>query len=203
MAPPKESNILKIVKEDILRVLGEKKEKKVSVKFIDSEIDVSDVFLQKAIKELEREGLIQSFQDYILLTEKGKSEAGKIMEKHLILEKYFKTTRTGEEAHKMAHLLEHYISTEVLNDIKELSTLKAESVPLIKFELNRKGVIGDIDFSDYELFERVVSMGVFPGEKIRIINKIPNGVIVNIKNKKFAIGRDIAERIKVLEYEKS
>ena len=107
MIPPKESNILKIVKEDILRVLGEKKEKKVSVEFIDSEIDVSDVFLLKAIKELEREGFIQSFQDYILLTEKGKSEAGKITEKHLILEKYFKTTRTGEEAHKMAHLLEH------------------------------------------------------------------------------------------------
>jgi len=45
-------------------------------------------------------------------------------------------------------------------------------------------------------------MGIYPGEKIRITNKIPDGVIIEIKNKKFVLGKDIAKEIEVLEYGK-
>ena len=44
-------------------------------------------------------------------------------------------------------------------------------------------------------------MGIYPGEKIRIIRKIPNAVIIEVDNKKFALDRDIACHIKVLKNE--
>lgn len=194
----KDPNILKIVKEDILRIVGEEKSKEVPLKAVKSEIKASDLFVFEAIRELEKEGLIRSRKNFLLLTRTGEDRAKDIIKKHLVLENYFKKARSKKEAHKAAHILEHYVSQEVIDNLKKLSTLRKESIPLRKFGFNREGLIGDIVFSDYGLFERIVSMGIFPGERIKITNDIPNGIIVNIGNKKFAIGRDIAKGIKVL-----
>ncbi len=42
-------------------------------------------------------------------------------------------------------------------------------------------------------------MGIHPGEKIKMINEIPNCIIVVVKNKKFVLDKDIAKEIKVLK----
>ena len=199
----KESDILKIVKEDILRILGEEESKKTSLESIELEIKVSNLFLFKAVEELEKEDLIESKGDFISLTKEGEQKAKNIIKKHLVLESYFKKTRGEREAHEAAHILEHYVSKEVVDDIKKLSTLKKEGVPLTKFEIKKEGIITDIMFSDYELFERIVSMGMYIGEKIRITNKIPNAIIIALENKKFALDKDIAKGIKVLKYERA
>lgn len=199
----KESDILKIVKEDILRILGEEESKKTSLESIKLDIKVSNLFLFKAVEELKKEGLIQSQGNFILLTKEGQEEAKNIIKKHLVLENYFKKTRSEREAHEAAHILEHYVSKEVVDDIKELYTFKKEGVPLTEFEIKKEGIITDIMFSDYELFERVVSMGMYIGEKIRITNKIPNAIIIALENKKFALDNDIAEGLRVLAYERT
>ena len=127
----KKSNILKIVKEDILRILGERKGK-VSLDIIKEEIKVSFPFIYDAIEELKREGLIKSQQSFFRLTEKGQGNAKDILKKYLIFENYFKKSRTENEAHKIANILEHYVSKEVLNNIKKLSTLKEKGIYLTK-----------------------------------------------------------------------
>ena len=118
----------------------------------------------------------------------------------MILENYFKRSRSTIEAHTAAHIIEHYISGEVINNIKKLSTLKKGGVPLTKFGLNKEGLIAEITFSDFRLFERAVSMGIFPGEKIIVQSEIPQGIIIKIKNKKFALDRSIAKGIEAVEY---
>ena len=60
----KKSNILKIVKEDILRILGERK-RKISLDIIKEEIKVSYSFVSEAIEELKKGGLIQSQQIFL------------------------------------------------------------------------------------------------------------------------------------------
>ena len=197
----KESDVSKIVKEDILRILGERKEK-VSLKSIRAKIKVSHSFMYKAIKSLEEEDLIFVEKEFIGLTKKGQDKAKDIVKKHLVLENYFKETRSKREAHQAAHLLEHYVSEEVINNIKKIFTLKKEGVSLIKFRSNKEGLITDIPSSDYKLFERMVSMGILPGEVIEVINTIPAGVIIKINNKKFVLDKSIAKKIKVLEYER-
>ncbi|MCZ2845532.1 MAG: FeoA domain-containing protein [Candidatus Bathyarchaeota archaeon] len=198
----KESGILKIVKEDILRILAERKGK-VSLDIIKEEINVFYSFVSEAIKKLEKEGLIQSQQGFFELTERGGKKAKDILRKYLVLENYFKRIRTEKEAHEIGHILEHYVSKEVFNNIKKLSTFKGKGIPLTKLKLHKEGLITDIMISDNELFERIVSMGIFPGEKIVITNEVPNSIIVKIKNKKFALDKHIAKEIKVLEYGKS
>ena len=194
----KESDISKIVKEDILRILGERKVK-VSLESIEFEIKVSHSLLSKTIKSLEEENLVKVEKGLIRLTKKGREESKVIVNKHQVLENYFKEKRSEREAHRAAHLIEHYISEEVLNNIKKINTLNKEGIPLVKFGLKKEGLITDIMFSDYKLFERLVSMGILPGEKIEITNRIPNGVIVKTNNKKIVLDKIIAKEIKVLE----
>lgn len=201
-----ELDILKIVKEDILEVVG-RENKRIPLEFIQMEVAVSKSFVSRAVKELEKEGLIRFYLDtgtskeYIGLTEEGKVKANVIIEKHSILEKYLKERRSEEEAIKATHIIEHYVSSEVIENIKKLSTLKRKSVSLIEFE-QEKGLIADIN-PNIELFERLISMGICPGETIRIAGKIPGGIVIEINNKKFVLAKEIAKEIEILEYEKS
>ena len=188
------TDTLKIVKEDILRILGEEKE--ATVESIKSEVNVSDRYISRAVKELEEDGLINS-NKFISLTKKGEENTKDIVKKHLVIEDYFKE-KNKKDAHKVAHILEHYISREVIDNLKKISTFKNEGISLTHLEIDKEGVIADIAFSDYEVFERVVSMGIFPGEKIMLTNKIRDGVVVEIKNKKFALSKDLAKKIKVI-----
>ena len=55
----KEPDVLRIVKEDILEVLGREKNK-VLLKSMNLEVKVSSFFVSKAIKELEKENLIKT-----------------------------------------------------------------------------------------------------------------------------------------------
>jgi len=197
----KEPDILKIVKEDVLRILCERR-KKTPLEIMKDEIKVAHALISEALEELERDGLIAIQKNFISLTGMGQESAKNILEKHFVLENYFKKTGSKIEAHTAAHILEHYVSGEVINNIKKLSTLKMEGVPLTKFELKEEGMITDITFSDYKLFERIVSMGIFLGEKITITNEISHGVVVKIRNKKFALDKIIAEEIKVVECER-
>ena len=194
----KESDILKIVREDILIILGERKEK-VSLESLKAEIKVSHSFVFRVIKELEEKDLIQVEKNFVRLTRIGQDEAKDILTKHLVLKNYFKNTADEKEARRKADILEHYISEEVIKNIKKLHTLKKKGIPLTKFNLHEEGLIADITTPSNELFERIVSMGIFPGEEIKITNKIPNAVVVKIKNRKFALDENIAKEIKVIE----
>lgn len=195
--------MLKIIKEDILRILGQEENKKVSLESIKSEIKVSNLLIIRAVEKLEKKGLIRQEKGFLKLTKSGQEKARSIVEKHLILENYFRETRSKKEAHKTAHILEHYVSGEVVKIIKKLSIYKGKGVPLTEFDLYQESLITDIVVSSSKIFERIVSMGIFPGNKIRLTNKIPNGIVVKIKNKKFALDKDIAKKIMVLKHEMS
>ena len=198
----KKSDILRIVKEDILEVVG-RENKRIQLELMKLEVTVSYYYVSEAVKELKKEGLIKvsldkkTKKEFIQLTEKGKIKAEAIIKKHSVLEKYFREKRKSKsEAIEATNILEHYISTEVIRIIEKLSTLKKEGNPLT--ELRRKeGLITDINLG-VGLFERIISMGIYPGERIKVASKIPNGIIVEIKNKKFALDNKIARQIKVL-----
>ena len=96
------------------------------------------------------------------MTPSGEDEAQDILKKHLILEKYFKERRSDIEAHRISHIIEHYISGEVVDNIKKLETYKSKGIPMSEYK-KAKGLITDIAVEE-QLFERIISMGIFPGE---------------------------------------
>jgi len=194
----KEPGILTIVKEDVLRILAENNDR-VPVKLLKSDIKVSGYFIDKAVRDMAREKLVLSEGQFIRLTDEGKVEAGDILKKHLTIEKYFEDLKSKKEAHRISNLIEHYISEEVMENLKKLSTFKEKGLSLVKFD---KGgcLITDI-VSGNDFFERLISMGIFPGEKIEIIKDLPNGIIFRIRNKKVFISDKIAESIRALAYD--
>ena len=194
----KEFDILKIVKEVILRILGEKKDK-VSLESVKAKIKVSHSFVSKAIEDLKKENLIRIEKDFVILTKIGEAKARGIVRKHLVLENYFKKTKNEEEAHEVAHILEHYVSEEVIKNIKKLSTFKERGIPLTKSKLGKESLITDITITDNDQFERMVSLGIFPGNKIILMNEISGGIVIKVKNKKFALSKILAKEINVLE----
>jgi Mn-dependent DtxR family transcriptional regulator len=194
-------NILKIVKEDILRILSEKS-KPVSLDILKKKIKVDHPIILKVIEELEKNNVIKNHGNLILLTQLGQENSKPILKKHLVIEDYLKKTRSAINAHVAANIIEHYVSREVINNLKKISTLRKKGRPLTRFNLNKEGIIVEIAFSDYKLFERVVSMGLFPGEKIIVINKVLNRIILKLREKKIALDNNIAERIKAVNYGK-
>ncbi|MBN1225917.1 MAG: FeoA domain-containing protein [Deltaproteobacteria bacterium] len=193
-------DVLKIVKEDVLRILAERSEK-VSLEFIKAEIKVASSIVSKVIEILQGENLISTENGFIMLTTNGLVQAAEIVEKHLVIEEYFKARRNKKEAHEIANLLEHSISKEVLENIKKLSTLKKRGISLINFGLNKNGLITSIPSSDYKLFERMISFGILPGHLIKVTHEVPDGVIVKMGNQEIILDRVIAKGIKVLEHE--
>ncbi|MBN1644553.1 FeoA domain-containing protein [Candidatus Woesearchaeota archaeon] len=189
------------MQEDALRILCEKN-KNISLEFLKNEINVAQLILSEALKELQKKNLITIQENSISLTEMGQKRAKTILEKHLALENYFEKTESKIEPHTAAHIIEHYVSREVISNIKKLSNLKKGGIPLTQFELDKEGLIAEIVFSDYKLFERAVSMGIFPGEKIIVLSVIPSGIVLKINHKKFALDRSIAKGIKAVEYGK-
>jgi len=191
------SEVLEIVEEDILRITGEEN-KQISLKFLKSKIKVSDFFFHKVVKKLGKEGLIYLKPNFLGLTKGGRERAKDIIEKHMVVENYFKKTRDEKEAHQAAHILEHYISKEAIKNIKKLSTFRKEGSSLVEFVPGRETMISDIIFSDFSLFERIISVGIFPGQRIKITKKTPDVFIIKVNNKKFALDKNIATGINVL-----
>jgi Fe2+ transport system protein FeoA len=89
----------------------------------------------------------------------------------------------------------------VIDNIKKLTTLKGKGTPLIEFN-QRRGMISDISVG-IGLFDRIISMGIYPGEEITVVNKTPSGVIFKVKNKKFFFNKEIAKKIHVIKDEKN
>jgi Mn-dependent DtxR family transcriptional regulator/Fe2+ transport system protein FeoA len=197
----KKPDISRIINEDILRILGEQKGK-VPLRYLKTKIRVSSSSISEAIMSLQKEDLVAAENGSIGLTKKGRDAAKDIVKKHRWLEKYFQEGRSTRDAHRSAHLLEHHISMAVINNLKRIATLKKEGVPLTRFGF-RKGVVTDITLSDYKLLERLISMGIIPGEVVEVTHEIPSGVVVTINNKQIVVDKTIANEIKVLEYEPS
>jgi len=89
-------DILKIVKEDVLRILHERSEK-TSLEIMEDEIKVAHPIITRALEELERDDLITIQEHFILLTELGQKSAKNIVKKHFVLENYFEKTRSSKK----------------------------------------------------------------------------------------------------------
>ncbi len=191
----------RILEEDILRALGEKK--KAQIKSLSTEIQSPYSTTSDTAEELKKKNLIRIEGGFASLTAEGEKKADDLLRKHIAVENYFKKTRDKDEAHRIAHISEHHISEEAIRNIEKLYALKGTREPLTRLGLHEAGVIVDITVSDSKLFERIVSMGIFIGEKVTVVGKISDNVIIKVGNKKFVVDKDIANHIMVVQNEEN
>lgn len=195
-----------IVKENILRVMLEEpsrskdigKVRELSKEFIilgSWQIDL-DVYFMEVLDDLQVAGLLTINQNQVSITKDGLIEAANILSKHQAIEKFFMKDLDKNEAHIAAGILEHFISKEVLENMNRIRSLEENGIELVNFTSD-EGIITALIIDDTQLFERMVSMGICPGERIKIIAKVAAGFIVKLKHTQIAIDNSLCNKILV------
>ncbi|MBM3234065.1 metal-dependent transcriptional regulator [Candidatus Pacearchaeota archaeon] len=115
-------------KEDYLKVIYElKKARSID---ISRELGISKPSVSEMLRKLAKLKLVK-FKPYskVSLTARGRREAGKIIKKHEIIEKF--AGKIGHKnPHQEAHILEHYFSDNMIKHLDNfLSEKKPETLP--------------------------------------------------------------------------
>ena len=159
-----------------------------------------DEFFMAGVRELQENGMV-TINDkgvrQISLTEKGRTIAKPVFSRHTAIEKYLQRDFDIEKSHRAAHILEHMISEEVIENMRRISSIEDNGVSLLEFT-STDGIITALKIDDTQLFERIISMGVCPGQRIKIVAKVSAGLIVKLKHTQIAIDSSICDNIKVI-----
>ncbi len=182
-----------------------------------SEIDVS------ILKELERQGFIEVHGDKLKLTDKGEELGRKIIRLHRLTERLlFDILGMEEEIYeKAACSLEHVVTEELEEAICTLlghpkicphgkpippgrccvnheKLVKRIVYPLNELYPGDEGKLSYIYSRSPELVNRLMSLGLIPGRRIKVLKKFPS-YIVQVGNTQIALDEEIAKNIYVIK----
>ena len=88
------------------------------------------------------------------------------------------------------------MSSEFIVGDKDLSEDLADSVTnLAEAETNRNYIIKKIKSSDQELKKFLFTLGCYEGESITLISVLAENYIINIKDSRYSIDKELAEAI--------
>jgi ferrous iron transport protein A len=180
--------------EDVLKYIFEQDQKKVPTKKLIQVFRRSNGEIEYVIRDLIKEKYVIENDNYLSLTPVGEEIAELVFRIHNEIEEYIKDRNLTCNAHQMAHILEHRLSEEQIDRMMELSKLKERGVSLSNFELS-SGEIVDVVLKDCKVWTKLVSIGIFPGQKIHILTRTNSNYLIEIKNSKFAIDYSLADRI--------
>lgn len=193
----------------------------VSTSKLAEEIGVANASVTNMVKRLSKMGLVK-YESYYgaTLSASGEKIALEIIRHHRLIELYLKEMMgySWDEVHEEAEKLEHHISeqfedkiAEMLNDpkfdphgdpipTKEGHMPVIHSYPLSEFSQDNSCVICQVKDQNPELLRYLEKNNLIPGVKLKILEREPfDGPIkLQIENKSFTIGHNIAENIFVM-----
>jgi Mn-dependent DtxR family transcriptional regulator/Fe2+ transport system protein FeoA len=180
--------------EDILKYIFEADKQSVEIsklkkvfKYINGDID-------QIIQNLINAKYIILNENSLTLTLEGEEIAGLIFRIHNEIEDYIKGRDFSCNAHQMAHILEHKLTEEEIDKMIKASELKEKGIPLSNFSLP-SGTIVEVALRNCAIWTKLVSIGVFPGQKIHILSRTSSNYLIEIKNSKFALDSQLANGI--------
>ena len=128
------------------------------------------------------------YENFILFSGK------EIHKRHNKIENFIKGKGMLCDAHEMAHILEHELTKETIQKIIKASELKEKGRPLINFLLPF-GTIVDLNLPNCKFWTKLISIGMFPGQKIHIIERNSTNFLIEVKNSRVAIDKILANCI--------
>lgn len=128
------------------------------------------------------------YENFILFSGK------EIHKRHNKIENFIKGKGMLCDAHEMAHILEHELTTETIQKIIKASELKEKGRPLINFLLPFGTIIG-LNLPNCKVWTKLISIGMFPGQKIHIIERNSTNFLIEVKNSRVAIDKILANGI--------
>ncbi|MBI5253838.1 MAG: metal-dependent transcriptional regulator [Euryarchaeota archaeon] len=176
---------------------------------------------EKVLAEMEKQGLISTYENRISLNKEGDKKAGEIIRRHRLAERLLSGVFEIEEEHfePQACKFEHLLSSEVTDSVcaflghpplcphgkliprgecctKFKRDIKPLVMPLMELEPGEGGRIVFIVPKEHTRLDRLSSLGVIPGSTIKLHQKRPSFVI-KIGETELAIDEEIAREIYV------
>ncbi|BEP16861.1 hypothetical protein PYJP_02130 [Pyrofollis japonicus] len=182
------SDVLKIAREDVLRLAMEKGGS-ASVEDIAKEVGDREL-ADKAIESLTREGLIEKKDGIVSLTSSGRRFAENIFRKHSLVEAMAKD-------HRIAHFLEH-IDVEP-GTIREFVS-RGKFRRLTELSISSTGRVIAVTDPRPSLVARVYGVGLLPGRRVRVVARSRGLVVLEVGSEArvVALDEDIAGKVLVV-----
>jgi len=150
------------------------------------------------ISRLKEKGWLRKDGAELSLTPVGVEVARDLLDRHRTAERFFNEI-LGEPpsfAHAAAERLEHVISRRALEKLKESLERARGAAPLADLSPGEGGTIVAVKGPGGREFSRLIGIGISPGSRIEVSNRLPNGaVIVQIDGGKAAVAEEIARSI--------
>ena len=94
--------------------------------------------------------------------------------------------------------MEIILKKTFFSKLKEMSGKKLEIDNLSKGKISRKYRITEIKSDDRELEKFLFSLGCYEGEVVTLISILGENYVINIKDARYSIDKDLASAIKVV-----
>lgn len=197
----------------------QQEQRPVSTSRLAEHLRLSPPSVSEMVKKLAGKGLLSHTEKGVCLTEEGRSIAKKVIRRHRLSERLL-TDILGfkwDEVHDEACRLEHAISPEMEDRIAESLgnpktcphghpipdrdgiLIKEKVKPLSELKASARGVIVSVFEEDPNMLKYLASLGLIPGVCVRVDEVAPFGgpLIVRVSGSRYALGREVASKIKV------
>jgi len=204
--------------EESLEKLWEQLEENTGGKMLPEVLDPEqNVFLDTLVEK----GLVEKYQDGIRFTEIGREEARLAIRRHRLSERLFHDIieTNQDDMEEAACQMEHVVKKEIEEEICRLlghpetcphgkpipagaccqkARLSGDKfvAPLASLKRGEKGVIAYIKAGDSKKLQKLMAMGILPGNPIILTHAFPSFVFT-VGYSQYAVDRDMAEAIYV------
>ncbi len=197
--------------------LGEQGE--VRPKQVADALSVSGPTVTATLKRLQSQGLISRPRGGVSLTKSGRDQAVDIIRRHRLAERFLVDVLglSWDEVHEEACMLEHALSPRVQEALEGFldhpdmcphghpiptadgEIAEVEGTPLADVPPGEAVVVVQVEEGDDELLSYLGALGLLPGEKVLIRDVAPfrGPLMVEVSDSRYAIGREVAEKILV------
>lgn len=204
--------------EETLEKLWEQLEENTGGKILPEILDPEqNVFLDTLVEK----GLVEKYQDGIRFTETGREEARLAIRRHRLSERLFHDIieTNLDDMEEAACQMEHVVKKEIEEEICRLlghpetcphgkpipagaccqkARLSGDKfvAPLASLKRGEKGVIAYIKAGDSKKLQKLMAMGILPGNPITLTHAFPSFVFT-VGYSQYAVDRDMADAIYV------
>ena len=184
-------------------------------------LEVSAPTVTATLGRLQAQGYIERPDGGVELTLSGRQQALDIVRRHRLAERFLVDVlgMRWDEVHEEACELEHALSPRILHALEEFMdnpevcphghpipsadgvVALQEGAPLCDAGSGDEVEIVRIDDEHGELLTYLASLGMFPGTPVKVCDIAPfkGPLLVEVGDARYALGRDVAEKIVVSE----
>ncbi len=171
------------------------------------------------LKRLESRGFVIRDDSDVILTEEGRALAVDIIRRHRVAERLLVDVLgiPWEDAHEDACRLEHALSPRVIEALEDFldnpsvcphghpiptargEIVAIEGVSLSQLASGMRSTILQVAEDNEEILNYLGSLGMYPGTEVKVCESAPfeGPLLIEVKGSKYAIARDVAERVLV------